>query len=527
MENLKSPDRTFTLEEVTKHNKEGDAWIVVDSFVYDISKFAKLHPGGRDIILKYAGRVATDAFKLYHNMGILVKYHPRLCIGSLAPADCPPERPIRLTPEAFGDMIPYSDPAWYQRFRQSPYYRDSHRALRATMREWTDRVLMPLMPHWADNTVKEPPREVSRSLAGLGALCYMTGMPYPAKFAPPGAPAPPEDLDYFHELIIYDELARCGNPAALAALTNGPAIALSAVLFFGTEEQQRLCCPPVLAGEEFVALAISEPYAGSDVAGLQCRAVDRGDYYEVTGQKKWITNGTYAKWFVTAVRTGPEGSGQGGLSFLLVDRDTPGFTIRKVNIRNSDLSGTAYLMFDGARVPKDRLIGKENNGFKMIMYNFNHERWYLVVCCVRLARVCIEECIKYASRRHTFGRPLHQHQAVRMKVARMARQTEALSHWLEAMTYQMSVMPKKEAMLALGDQICLMKAHASKVYEEVASLTTHIFGGNALYQDGVGKRIEAVQLAVKGYSIPGGAEDILEDFAARQAFRQAISMARM
>ena len=131
----------------------------------------------------------------------------------------------------------------------------------------------------------------------------------------------------------------------------------------------------MLAGREFIALAISEPQAGSDVAGLTCRAErdgNTGDWI-ITGNKKWITNGMYADWMVLAARTGAER--HAGLSFFLIHKDTPNFTTRKINIRESQVSGTAYLDFYKSRVAADSIIGKENDGFKMIMFNFNHERW--------------------------------------------------------------------------------------------------------------------------------------------------------
>jgi len=195
-----------------------------------------------------------------------------------------------------------------------------------------------------------------------------------------------------------------------------------------------------------------------------------GDFYVVTGNKKWITGGTYAHYFVTAVRTGKRGQ----LSFLLIDRDTPGFSVRKLNIRDSDLSGTAYLDFDNCRVPASNLIGKENDGFKLVMYNFNHERFYIVAVICRLARVCLEESIKYALKRKAFEKPLAETQAIRLKVAAMSRQVESLQAWLDFVTYQMCTMSHAEASMKLGDVISLLKSQASRVYEFCARETTMV-----------------------------------------------------
>jgi len=291
------------------------------------------------------------------------------------------------------------------------------------------------------------------------------------------------------------------------------------VLRFGSEELKRRIVPDVLLGKKIIALAISEPQAGSDVAGMVSTAVKQGSNYVVNGNKKWITNGTYADYFSTAVVTGKPG--QSGMSFLLVERDMEGFSTRKLPVRDSDVSGTAYLDFNNVLVPTRNLIGQENKGFKLVMYNFNHERFYITTVTTRMARICLEESIKFALRRQTFGKKLSEHQAIRMKIASMIRQVESLQTWLEFVTYQMCQMEHEEANQKVGDVISLLKAHASKVYEHCARETTMVFGGNALCQSGVGKKIEPAVGQVKGYQIPAGAEDVMDDFGARTAFKWA------
>ena len=276
-------------------------------------------------------------------------------------------------------------------------------------------------------------------------------------------------------------------------------------------------------GRKLISLAISEPHIGSDVRGMMTTAVRDGKDYVINGNKKWITNGTYADFHVTAVRTGAAGE----LSLLLVSSDTPGFSRRKLNIRGSDVSGTAYLDFDNCRVPKDRLIGQEGKGFKMIMYNFNHERFYVTTICARLSRICLEESLRYALKRKAFGKSLADQQSIRMKIAAMARRVESLSSWLESLTYQMNTMEHEEANQKIGDIMCLCKAESSKVYEYCAREATMIFGGNALYMDGVGKKIEPAVNQVKGYQIPAGAEDVMDDFGARTAFKLAKRLAKL
>jgi alkylation response protein AidB-like acyl-CoA dehydrogenase len=511
----------ITRAEVAKHNRPEDCWIIIDDSVYDVTKFAKLHPGGAAFIHSKAGQDATNDFHLYHPWDHMRKYGPKLLVGRLAASDLPKaNKPKKLTPHSFGDMVPYGDPAWYQRLN-SPYYKDTHRAFRERVRKFVDTEIIPTLSEWERSS--KPPQELYEKMGKEGFLACMHGPPYPAQYTE--APAP-EGFDYFHELILIDEISRIGHSGAIAAITNGPSIAVSAIIRFGSEELKSRVAPLVFSGKKYIALAISEPNAGSDVAGLACTAVRDGDFYVVNGVKKWITNGTYADFFVLAVKSKPEG-GHKGLSFLLVERDTPGFSTRKINIRDSDISGTAYLEFVNARVPAKNLIGKEHDGFKYIMHNFNHERFYVTAIAARMARICLEESIRFATRRRTFGKALHEHQVIRMKIAAMARGIEQLQTWLEFITYQMCTMTHQEANLKLGDIICLLKSQASKTFEFCARETTHIFGGNALHQDSVGRKIERMVASVKGYAIPAGAEDIMDDFAARTAFRLAKMSAKL
>eukprot|EP01098_Paradermamoeba_levis_P013409 TRINITY_DN6101_c0_g1_i4.p1 TRINITY_DN6101_c0_g1~~TRINITY_DN6101_c0_g1_i4.p1 ORF type:complete len:321 (+),score=72.66 TRINITY_DN6101_c0_g1_i4:67-1029(+) len=294
------PLKTFTVAEVAKHNKDGDTWIVIDGKVYDVSRFAALHPGGRHVLVKESGKDVSEMFKVYHNKDILDKYGPKFLIGTLEGHE---ENGGFAIPGAFGDLVPYGDPLWYQRFN-SPYYKETHHVWREKVRRFVDTEIIPTMDSWRGED--RPPAAILQKMGKEGLLAAMCGPPWPAAYLPADV-TPPEDFDYFHELILYDEISRCGSSPVIAALTNGPAIALSVVLRFGSEEMKRRVVPGVLLGQKFIALAISEPQAGSDVAGLVTEAKRVGDHYVVNGNKKWITNGWYADYFSTAVRTGKPG----------------------------------------------------------------------------------------------------------------------------------------------------------------------------------------------------------------------------
>lgn len=316
---------SFTLAEVARHHTAADAWIVINGDVFDVSKFVAMHPGGRVVLIQSAGKDCTREFELYHNPSVLPRFM-QLKIGTVS--DAPAKRAPISVPGTFGDMIPYADPVWYQRFN-SPYYKQTHIDFRARVRKFVDTEVMPHVVEWRElPTINDEIRAVYAKMGKEGFLACMVGSPLPTAYVDPGTPLP-ADFDAFHELIVFDEFSRVGSSALFGALTNGPAIAMSAVNSFGTAEQKRKYIPDAVMGRKFCALAISEAQAGSDVAGLTCRAAKSGDKYIVNGSKKWITNGTYASVFILAVVTG---QGQGGLSMLIVERDTPGFSIRKVRV---------------------------------------------------------------------------------------------------------------------------------------------------------------------------------------------------
>lgn len=296
---------------------------------------------------------------------------------------------------------------------------------------------------------------------------------------------------------------------------------VSPVLHFGSPELKARVAPDCLQGKKVICLCISEPYAGSDVAALRTTAVKdaSGQFYIVNGEKKWITNGMFADYFTVAVRTG--GPGAKGLSFLLLDKSMPGITCKQMDCSGVWASGTAFITFDNVRVPAANLIGVENDGFKYVMYNFNHERWGFIVQANRFARVCFEDAFKYAHKRKTFGKALVEHPVIRWKLAEMARQIESTHAMLETLTYQFKTMTKAEQNSQLAGDCALIKAHATKVFEYCAREAAQIFGGNSYIRGGQGERVERLYREVRAYAIPGGSEEILLDLGVRQAMKAA------
>jgi len=204
---------------------------------------------------------------------------------------------------------------------------------------------------------------------------------------------------------------------------------------------------------------------------------------------------------------------------MLLEKDMPGITCRQMKCSGVWPSGTTYITFEDVKVPVENLIGKENEGFKYVMYNFNHERWGIVCQASRFARVCYEESFLYAHKRRAFGQRLIDQPVVRNKLAHMARVVEATHNWLEQVTYQMDTLSHSEAISTLGGTTALLKAQCTATFELCAREAVQIFGGLGYTRGGQGEKVERLYREVRAYSIPGGSEEIMLYLGVRQAIK--------
>lgn len=232
--------------------------------------------------------------------------------------------------------------------------------------------------------------------------------------------------------------------------------------------------------------------------------------------KKWITNGTFCDYFATAVRTGKKG--MGGISMLLIERSA-GVETKPIKTSYSGAAGTALVIFENVKVPVENLLGKEHQGFKVIMFNFNHERWGIVCMVNRLNRMVLEECFKWAHQRSVFGKPLIEQPVIRQKLAIMVAQVEGVHNWLENLTFQMTQMPYKEQAEKLAGPIALLKLLCTRTAHDISDHACQIFGGRAITRTGMGRIIEMFQRTYKFGAILGGSEEIMADLGIRQAMR--------
>ena len=372
-----------------------------------------------------------------------------------------------------------------------PFYRAEHDEWRAALRRWVAREIEPNVDAW--ERACGFPRDLYRKAAEVGLL----QLGFPEAYG--GVPA-----DIFMQTVSTEELCRPAAGGVYASLMSH-AIGAPPIAAHGSDELKRRVLSPILAGEKISARAITEPSGGSDVARLQTTARREGDHYVVNGSKAFITSGMRADCYTVAVRTG--GDGIAGISLLLIERETPGFTRTPIEKMGWHASDTATLYFDDARVPAANLIGAENAGFLAIMHNFNGERMGLSTMALATAQAAYDEALAYARERETFGKPLVKHQVIRHKFVEMARQLNAARAYRDAVAWRIA---GGESPVA---DVCLVKVQATTALEFCAREAAQILGG-ASYQRGT--KIERIYREVRVLAIGGGSEEVMRDLAARQ-----------
>jgi acyl-CoA dehydrogenase len=279
------------------------------------------------------------------------------------------------------------------------------------------------------------------------------------------------------------------------------AIALPPIVKHGTREQHERFVKPALRGALVSALAITEPGGGSDVAALRTRAVRDGDAYVVNGSKTFITSGCRADFVTTAVRTG--GDGHTGISLLIIERGTPGFTVsKKLKKTGWWASDTAELSFEDCRVPVSNRVGVENGGFIAIMTNFTQERLMLAGQCVAIAELALREASAYAKERRAFGRPIGGFQVIRHKLADMATKLAAA----RALTAELALR------YARGEEdpglAAMAKNAATDMLSEVVDQAVQIHGGYGYMREVL---VERLYRDARLYPIGGGTREIMNE----------------
>lgn len=370
------------------------------------------------------------------------------------------------------------------------WFGDDHRLLRRTASEFVAREITPFVDAWEEEG--SFPRELYREAGEVGLLA----VGYPEEAG--GVPA-----DLFARIVVWEELARCGAGGIGAGLGSKD-IALPPILAAGDDDQLRRFVAPVLAGDRIAALAVTEPDAGSDVAAIRTRAVRQGDVYVVDGTKTFITSGLRADQVTVAVRTG---EGRGGLSLLVVEADTPGFTrtgpLPKMGWWSSD---TATLHFDAAEVPVANLVGGEGDGFPLLMSNFASERLQLAVAGVTTAEMALVAAWRYAAERHAFGRPLAGFQVIRHDLADLVTDVFAAKE----LVYRVAA--RVDAGRGRPEEAAMAKLVATRVAERATYAAVQVHGGAGYLR---GSLVERLYRDARILAIGGGTTEIMREIVAK------------
>ena len=378
--------------------------------------------------------------------------------------------------------------------RPIPPFTDEHEDLREAIRRFVERELRPHAQEWED--ARWFPNDVFARMAELGYL----GLKYPEELGGQGG-------DYVHDAVLSEELPRAGSGGLSAGIGAHIGIATPPIWRFGTEEQKRRFLAPAIRGEKIAALGITEPDAGSDVAGLRtsARRVDGG--WVVNGSKTFITTGVRADYVVTAVKTTEEGGHQ-GLSFLVIEREMEGYSVlRKLEKMGWHASDTAELAFEDVFVPEQNLLGEENRGFYLILANFQWERLLMALGAVGSMDAVIERTAAFMREREAFGRPIGKFQALRHKLAEMAVKLEAS----RSLTYHAL------RLFAAGEdatrEVTEAKLLTQRAAFEVADDALQIHGGAGYMKE---YELERVARDTRLGPIGGGTDEIMKEILGKQ-----------
>ena len=369
---------------------------------------------------------------------------------------------------------------------------EERRALQSSARAFVEREVTPHLQDWEDAG------EVPRSLHLAAAKAGILALGFPEEVGGEGG-------DLLDATAMQEAFFEAGGSSGLAAALFTHGIALPHLIANGSEDLKQRYARPTLAGELIGSLAITEPGGGSDVAGIRTSAVRDGDHYVINGAKTFITSGVRADYVTTAVRTG--GPGHAGLSLIVVDKGTPGFTVdRSLKKMGWHCSDTAELSYVDVRVPVTNLIGEENSGFYQIAEQFVVERIGLAVHAYGIAARSLALTAEYARLRETFGKPLIANQVVRHKLVEMHRLVEI------SRTYTREVAARHVAGENVIAEACLAKQTAVEACEAVVDQAVQIHGGTGYMH---GTEVERHYRDSRILPIGGGATEVLTDLAAR------------
>jgi len=382
--------------------------------------------------------------------------------------------------------------------RKHLIFTDEHEDLRESMKSWVLKELAPHAEEWEENLW---PDSVLHRMAELGYV----GLCFPEEYGGQGG-------DYFYSLVRSECLSYAGSGGLGMGLAVHTDMVLPPIELLGTEEQKQRWLVPGIKGEKIACLGITEPGAGSDVAGIRTTARRDGDEYVINGSKTFITNGARADFILLVTKTDLD-AGHDGVTLFIVDLkdddgdNVPGFTVaRTLEKMGMHASDTAELSFEDVRVPAENILGQEGKGFYHISWELQGERLVAAAGSVAGAERLFEKTLEYAKDRQAFGRPIGKFQAIRHKFAEMATKIEAAKQltYATAWRFNNGEYPVRE--------ITETKLYTSRVACEVADECIQIHGGYGYMKE---YGIERAYRDVRLNRIGAGTDEIMLEVIGR------------
>ena len=367
-------------------------------------------------------------------------------------------------------------------------FTEEHEMFRSTVREFVEREITPRAAEWEEAGIF-PAHELFATMGALGLL----GVTYDPAYGGGGA-------DQLYSAILGEELGRMPCLGVAMAISVQTDMATPSLHRFGSDELKERYLRPAIAGTQVAAIAVTEPDAGSDVAGLRTRAVRDGDEWVITGQKTYITSGTQADWMCLLARTSDEG-GSRGMSQIVVETATPGFSVSrkldKLGMRSSD---TAELSFDAMRVPVSNTIGEIGSGFHQQMQQFQDERLIASYQMVGAMETALDKTKGYLIERQAFGKPLAANQHLSYELADLASEVELLKYYNYAAA----------TAAAAGDDVTrfatIAKLRSGRLARKVADVCMQFHGGIGYMEETwTAQFFRDTRL----WSIGGGADEVM------------------
>jgi alkylation response protein AidB-like acyl-CoA dehydrogenase len=375
---------------------------------------------------------------------------------------------------------------------ESIYFNEEHQLFRESLRDFLKKEVVPHIEKW------EKTGTIDRFIwEKFGEMGYF-GLAYPEEYG--GL-----DLDLFYTVILLEEMQRINSGGFAAAIWAHVYLAMTHVNKEGSHEIKERYLTPSITGEKIGCLCITEPFGGSDVAGMRTTAVKEGDKYIINGSKTFITNGVYSDYLVVAAKTTPE-LGNKGISMFILDRDMPGISATKLDKLGWRASDTGEIAFDNVEVPAENLMGEENMGFPYIMQHFALERLIMGINAHARAEFAIEYALQYMSEREAFGQTIDKFQALRHNMADLATEVEICK------TFNYVIASRLDNKEYVVKEATMSKLQSTKVADNVIYQCLQMLGGYGYIEEyPMARMLRDSRLGPIG----GGTSEILREIIAK------------